>query len=458
MWHRLSIGVGLTFLLITGPSAWARADVAAAEIHEYCGEASAIVIGSPVSYDAQGPTAEFRVESWIKPLPATTQPATSQPTTLHLSGGPRSFKDQTFGDLAKPGRFLVFVFPGGRTGDGRIGSIIEINGQGQLPTTFFLRCLDPQPKTADELVTQIKRVLSKEYPIEQMKILQQPERRDPERAEAARRLGALHAMEAWDILMAEATQPGRDETEAKTRESLLALFRLDKNKTTPICLSMVRDNRHDYQVDTAAWLLTQNPSNDPQAPAILLVAALRWETEFRNDDHPLPNLIQALTVLNHRTPELEALMMRGLKKGSGNIFVTSMYAAAEWNLRQAVPFIFPKLGSTDKTVDLRPSISLALAKFAGSSYTPYRINRQVTQEDARQAATEAFPDWRTAFAQGQTAECCRNDRVIHASREKQRIYILVAWQGETDITEPHLKAFLLYRTDELKLHPATTKD
>lgn len=438
------LGGLVSTILIIASSAWASGKIG--EIHEYCGDAIAVVIGSPVSFSAKEPSAELKVEQWIKEPPVSTQPA-SQPSTLRLSGGPGTFTGQTFDKLAQKGRFLVFVFPGGRTGDGRLGSIIEIDEQGKLPASLFLQCLDPQPKTADDLVGQIKRVLSKEYQTELTKLLGDRDAKDPQRAEAARHLGALCARDAWSNLETEAAKPGRDEESATARESLLALFRIDPVKTTPICLNIVQASRHDYQVSTAAWLLMRRPSDDPKALDILLKAAHNWKLEARYPaDHPLPDLIQAIAAMGKSAPEVEVLVMRSLERGSGNVLVAAMYAAGSFKMRRAVPFIYKHLTSEDKTVDVRGSASIALAALVGEDFMPYSVNRQVTEDEARQSAADAFPDWRSAFSKAPAIECFRGDRVVCASDNGQTIYVLVAWQQQPNQAQPYRKAVLLYST------------
>lgn len=450
------LGGSVAFMLVmTSSAAWAKGRMG--EIHEYCGEATAIVIGSPVSFSAKESSAKLKVEQWIKTPSATTRPS-SQAATLRLSGGAGTFSGQTFHKLAKKGHFLVFVFSGGRTGDGRLGSIIEIDERGKLPAASFLRCLAPRPKTADDLVGQIKRVLSKEYRSELMNLLGNTDVRDPKRAEAARCLGALYASDAWSVLKVEATKGGKDEESATVRQSLLALFRIDEAKTTPICLSIVRDSRHDDQVDTAAWLLSRRPSDDPKALDILLAAARRWESEARYPaDRPLPSLIQAISALGKKTPEVEALVMRSVKKGSGNVLVTSMAAAGHLKIRRAVPLICRHLRSKDKTV--RGSASLGLVFLVGEDFRPHSVNRQITEDEARQSAADAFPDWRKALSKAPTIECSnRHMRVVCASNNGEHIYILVGWQRQPGQPKPYRKAVLLYRTDKPKTRPTSAKD
>lgn len=438
-------GSAVCMLVLTSSVAWASGRMG--EIHEYCGEANAIVVGRPVSFTGGAETsAEFEVEQWVKPL-ATTQP-TGRPNKLRLSGGHGSFTGQTFHKLAQKGRFLVFVFPGGRTGDGRLGSIIEIGEKGALPQWLELCGAEVQPRTADALVARIRRILSKEYTTALMERVANTELRDPQRAEAARCLGALYVKEAWKVLETQATRPGRDEESAVARESLLAMFRIDEPKTTPICLGIVRDSRYDYQVGTAAWLLSRRPSKDPNALDVLLAACRRWEVQARYPaDRPLPRLIQAATVSGRRTPEVEAMVMRNVEKGAGNVLVTSMSAAGQMKIRQAVPFICRQLKSEDKTIDLRGSASLALTFLVGNEFRRYGASRLITEEEARQAAAEAYPGWRKAWASATTIECRRGDRVVIASEGEQQMYVLVGWQMRGP-TEFAWKVILLYRTDE----------
>ena len=109
------------------------ADAPAGEIHTYCADAEAIFIGSPLSYSDD--SAELKVEEWIKS--AETVPV---PATLRLYPGPGGAQqeDKEFSNFWKGGRFLVFVFHDSRTGesrtgDGHLGSIIEIGKDGSLP-------------------------------------------------------------------------------------------------------------------------------------------------------------------------------------------------------------------------------------------------------------------------------------------------------------------------------------
>ena len=55
------LGGLVAFMLMgTSSAAWARGRMG--ELHEYCGEAIAIVIGSPVLFSAKEPSAELKVE------------------------------------------------------------------------------------------------------------------------------------------------------------------------------------------------------------------------------------------------------------------------------------------------------------------------------------------------------------------------------------------------------------
>jgi len=420
-------------------------DAASGEIHQYCGEAFAIVIGSPHSYKGGvNGSAEILVEQWLKtPLPDIA--------TLVVNAGPGGpeAEDKEFYLLKEKGRFLIFVFWGNRTGDGRLGSIIKIGEKGELPRSLFLRCLDPQPKTVDELAEQIRRVLSMEYQDGLVKTLGDPTQRDPVRAAAARNLGGLYARHAWAALQTQATAAGRPEEDATIRESLLALFRIGEVKTVPICLRLVHTSRYAAQVGTCAWLLSRRPSDDPTALDVLLDAANRWEQEAPNEDHPLPELIQAVTALGKKTSEVEVLVMRCVEKGTGNVLVTAMEAAGHFRLRRAVPYICQALARRDKVYDYRPSASAALAGFVADEFHPYSANRPVSEEDARQSAAAGFPEWKAAILAAPTVECFRGDRVVCASRGDKSLYVLVGWQSQVDRPIPFLKTLLLYQSEKL---------
>lgn len=422
------------------------------EVHEYCGEAEAIVVGKTVSFSAGEATAEFEVQQWLKrPAAAASQPATTGTDKIRLSGGQpgAGFKGgRTFDGLdIRNGRFLVFVFRGGRTGDGRLGSIIPIPEGGRLSKPLWLGCPDPQPTTEEELVALIRRIMSKRYRDEQIATLGNAKLQDPLRAEAARRLGALFASEAWDALKAQATKPGRDEEEASARASLTAMFRIDEARTTPICLDIVRTSRHDYQVTTAAALLARRPSNHPEVLEILVLVARYWETNARHPaDRPLPELIQAMYVMGRNTPDLEQFLLRSIEKGRGNVVVTAMAAAGSLKIRSAVPLICRHLTSLETTVDISRSASLAIALLVQGEFHPFIVNQAVTQDEARQTAADAFSEFRDALLTARTIECCRGDRVVIASAAGGQIYVLVGWQPGPKQGQPVRKAALLYRT------------
>ncbi len=332
------------------------------------------------------------MEQWIKPLPKV--PPDELPQQLHLSGGPGHFTGQTFHKLRRKGRFLVFVFPENKTGHGLLGSIIEIGPDGGLPRHMFLNTLEPKPTTIDELVEQIRRVMSKPYQEELIARLQDTDLNDPQRAEAARRLGALGAVDAWEALEAQATQPGTDVTAATVRESLRALHRVDEARAVPICLKIIRESQDPEQVNTAVWLLMlarEQWDEHAEVFDIFLEATLRWQFKVssRRDYRPLPNLIRALAETGEKTPEVEQIIMRGVQKGRNNVLAVSMSAAAQLKMYRAVPTIYGHLISGDKSdhVDLEGSASQAFALFVNSKFNGHR---PLTEDEAKQAAASSL--------------------------------------------------------------------
>jgi len=367
-------------------------------------------------------------------------------------------EDKEFWRLKEGGRLVLFVFEKNRTGDGRLGSVIPIEADGTVPDAVWLNCPEPQPKTEKALVGLIRRVMTKEYRETLIRTMQDEGKEGPVRDEAARHLGGLYAREAWSALEAQATKPVKpgEGGDGLIRASLQALFRIDEAKTIPICLKIGAEGKLATQVETAAWLLSRRPSEDPKAPEILLEAAKRWEVEGLWD-HPLPQLMQAIAATGKRTEEAEKLVMRSVKEGQGNVLIVGMSLASQWKMREAVPRVCEVLQTADETYRYRGCASLAIAGFAGEGFHPFVVNKEVSEPRAREAAAEAFPEWTKEMLHAKVIECLRGCRVVIASRKGGSLYVLVSWQPMDEKTEPTLKTYLLYEAKELKLTVSVDK-
>jgi hypothetical protein len=437
-----------TAALVLTPGPAPAFDMGVQDLHQYDGDSESIFIGRFVSLSKEDSVAGFEVAQWVKP-PAGA-PEANRPTRMQFMCYPILTQAFLESKPVKRQRFLVFVSPGIRAGNSQLFAAIEIDENGALRNADFLTCLDPQPKTIDDLLAQIRRLQSKDYHSQLIARLNDAKLEDHVRADEARRLGLLRAADAWNALEHQAVMP-RPGPSAIPREALNSLARIDPARTMPICLRLVRDSRSHWQVESAARHLTGRASDDPQALETLLAAAAYWERERPYPAvSPLAELVGAVSAQGKVTPEVEAFLVHHIKEGRDSVLAYSMRAAGRLKFRRAVPLICDRLGD-EKT---RSSAAVSLMSLLGDELRRYSVNRRVAEAEARQAAIAAFPDWSEPLVTAKTIALGSPMRVVMAAAHGQEIYILVGWQQPPEREEPYLRACLLYRTDEPTTRPA----
>lgn len=423
-------------------SSIAYADSAGGEIHRYCADAQAIVIGSckEITGELSERTAEFAVSEWVY---SSAPDTTTRPAVLRLTDD-SPWADSTFMELRNPGRHLVFVFSGNRTG--RLGSIVPIAADETVKPSF-LYCLNPQPTTLSELTAQIRRVLSPEYRQLLIGTLQNDQAVSSERTAAARHLGTLRAAEAAPALETLVGAPAADGLLSIRPAALRAIFDIDAERGASLALHVVATDEQLAMVRTAAQILTLHPARNPQTPAILVAAGRRWENyDPATGDSPLPEMLIAIAAFDLVTPDVEALVLKQIQASDRYIAGAAMSVAGGLEITAAVPLIWDHLASETTQPEDRSLGALGLAGLAKPGFEAFADVREMSAAEARAAAAEIAPQWEAALADAPTQEVCRGDRLIRVTRLGETRYYLAGWQREFGRDTPRPRALLLHRT------------